>query len=151
MGIFVVENYYKLKEEDDNSIVFNCSGAIDFTAQMNIELSLEHKEGFTECHPLNLIWKINNVKNIQNIITAYFSLILKRVPHISDRNEDLPLEKRFTKVYYKCYKKFYHSHWYSSGKDYAYTDFSLDDAIEYIIKENLSITMPKRDSIKVIF
>lgn len=143
MIMFSIENYNKLKEEDDNSIIFDCSGAIDFTEQMNIELSLEPKEGFTECHPLDLMWKINNIKNIQNIIRTCFCVILKKVPHISDKNEQLHIEKRFTKVYYKCYKKFWHSHWYMSCKSHNYTNFSLDNAIEYIIKENFSINTPR--------
>lgn len=137
-----LEHYNRTREEDKNSIIFICSGAIDYTEQINIEMSLEPKLGFIECHPLDLLYKIQDIKHIQNILTKYFVLILKKVPQTSDRNENLPLEKRFTKVYYRCYKRYFHSHWYMAGKSYQYTDFSLDDAIKYIIKENLSITIP---------
>tara|TARA_R110000772_G_scaffold1210_2_gene4284 strand:- start:14695 stop:15093 length:399 start_codon:yes stop_codon:yes gene_type:complete len=127
-------------EEDQNSIKFNCSGAIDFTKYINIELSLEEKEGFTGIDPLTLLWKINKIKNMSNIIDSYFYRICGKVPHMSDRNEDLPIERRFTQIFYRSYIKYRHSHepW---GK-YTYTPLTLKESIKYIKKENFSIVLP---------
>lgn len=127
-------------EENENSIIFNCVGAIDFIEQINIELSLVDKEGFIEMHPFLLRKKLNEIYHIQNILDTYFFKIVKRVPRFSDTNEDLPLERRFTKVFYKCYKKFRHSH--QPYGEYEYTDLTLDDSIEYIKAENFGIMIP---------
>lgn len=126
--------------EDKNSIKFNCSGAIDFDEQINIELSLTKKDGFIEITPLNLMWEINKMKHIQHIIYVYFYKIVKRIPHISDRNEDLPKDKRFTEIFYKCYRRYHHSH-EPYGK-YHYTDLTLEDAIKHIQKGNFGILLP---------
>jgi hypothetical protein len=39
--------------QDKNSIIFDCSGAIDFSEQINVELSLTPKNDFIEIHPLD--------------------------------------------------------------------------------------------------
>ena len=143
----------KSAEENKNSIIFNCSGAIDFSEQINIELSHTNEyygmkdTGFTEIHPLDLMWKLDTeIKHIQEILYVYFLNITGKIPHISDKNENLPLENRFTKIYYKCYKKFHHSHWH--WDKYHYTPLTLDEAIKYIKKENLAIQIP--DRLKII-
>lgn len=130
-------------EEDKNSIIFNCVGAIDFSEQINIELSLVEKEGFVEIQPLLLLSKLNEMNHIQMILYTYFYKIVKRIPQISDNNEDLPLERRFTKVFYKCYKRYHHSH-QPYGK-YEYTNLTLDDSIKYIRTENFGITIPSNN------
>ena len=121
-------------------LTFHCSGAIDYTDQVSIELSLDESKvaeyGFVEIHPLDLMWKINDIKHIQIIIMSYFLKIVKRIPCVSDKNESLPLEKRFTKVYYKCYRSYQHSHTWNNP---TITDITLDEAIKYIKKKNLSI------------
>jgi len=96
-----------MEEYPKNSIVFICSGAIDFTIAVYIELSLEDKEGFKLITPIELLKKISKIKHIQHILYTYFYKICGRMPHISD---DIPESKRFTKVYYKCYSKLSHSH-----------------------------------------
>lgn len=124
--------------EESNSIIFDCSGAIDFTEHIHIELSMTPKEGFTHILPLDLMWQINSLKHIGTMVSDYFRKICQKSPHISDRNEDLPEERRWTSVYYKCYKRFKHSHepW---GNDYHYTQLSLTEAISYIVDNGLDI------------
>lgn len=123
---------------DENSIIFDVTGAIDFSEQVNIELSKIEKEGFTEIFPLDFYSKISTIKHIKQIVDMYFSKIVNRIPHVSDRTESV--KNRFTKVYYKCYKKYYHSHWRFDKM--AYDPLSLEDAIEYIKKNNLDIRLP---------
>ncbi len=137
----------KSSSEDENSIIFECTGAIDYSEKINIELSLTHKLGFLEIKPNLLIRKLFSFKHIQSIIICYFIKIVKRMPHISDDNESLPKEYRFTSVYYRCYKKFHHSH--DHWDKYEYTELSLNEAIDYIDKENLGIRLP--NSINLIF
>lgn len=124
--------------QDEKSIIFDCSGAIDFIEQLNIELSLEPNGG-VEMHPLDLIREICEIKHIRNIIFAYFYKIVRKIPHISDRNPDLP--NRFTTIYCRCYKKFHHSH-EPYGK-WTYTNLSLQESIKYIKENNLDIQLPR--------
>ncbi len=128
-------------EEDEKSIVFNCFGAIDFSKQINIELSLTEKNGFNEIHPLLLMRKLNELKHIEQILLLYFYKIIGKIPTFSDMNDDLPIESRFTKIYYKCYEKFHHYH--QPYGQFSYKDLTLDDAIKYIYTENLAIINPK--------
>lgn len=122
-----------------NSILFTCSGAIDFTEDVYIELSLEYKEGFKLITPIELLKKISKIKHMQYIFSTYFYKICGRMPHISDINDNIPESKRFTKVYYKCYRKFSHSHKYG---EYTITNLELDQCIEYIKSKNLCIIPP---------
>lgn len=126
--------------EDKNSIVFTCSGAIDFSEQVNLELSIEPKQGFTEIQPSDFLKELYRIKHIHQIITTYFYVILGRYPQMSDRNKDIPETKRFTKMYYKCYRKFWHTH--DAFGNYKYTDVTLQDAISYIQERNLDIDIP---------
>lgn len=51
------------------------------------------------------------------------------------------LLKKLSYVFYKCYRKFIHSHNYLLG-DYDYTNLKIDEAIKYIKKQNLAIMIP---------
>lgn len=126
-------------KEGENCIIFTCFGGIDFTDDVYIELSLEDKEGFKLITPFEFLAKISKINHIQHILHTYFYKICGRVPRISDMNGDIPESKRFTKVYYKCYRKFSHSHIYGT---YTITSLELDQCIKYIKSENLSIIPP---------
>lgn len=128
-------------KEDERSIIFNCFGAIDFSRQINIELSLTEKKGFNKTHPLLLMRKLNELKHIEQILLFYFYKIVCKMPNISDVNENLPIENRFIEIYYKCYEKFHYFH--RPFGEFSYKDLTLDDAIKYIYTENLAIINPK--------
>ena len=82
-----------------------------------------------------------NFDHIRSILYTYFAKIVGRIPHISDKNKDLPIENRFTYMYYKCQRVYRHSHEpYDSG--YTYTNLTLEDAIDIIVEKNLDIEIP---------
>jgi hypothetical protein len=91
------------------------------------------------------VWSINKLEHIQHIIDTYFFRILGRIPHISDKNENLPKEQRFTQVFYKCYSRYYHSH--EPYGQYHYVDLTLEDAIKDIDENNLAILIPSTNDI----
>jgi hypothetical protein len=117
------------EQREQNSIIFICDSAVDFTEEVYIELSLEYKEGFTSVIPFELLKNILKIKNIQHIIYLYFYKICRKMPHFNDTNE----------IFYKCYRKFSHTHRYG---EYVYRNLEIDNCINYIIKENLSIVPP---------
>ena len=126
--------------EDNKSIKFICFGAIDFHEQINIELSDIKQDGFIEIHPLDLMRKINELNYIECVIFKYFIKIVDRVPRISDINESIPKEDRYTQIFYKCYKRFNHFH--EPFGTYHYTKLSIEDAIMHIKTQNMAVVLP---------
>jgi hypothetical protein len=116
-----------LEQKEHNSIIFICDSAVDFTEEVYIELSLEYKEGFTSVVSFELLKNILKIKNIQHIIYLYFYKICGKMPKINE------------KIFYKCYRKYSHTHRYG---EYVYGNLEIDNCINYIIKENLSIIPP---------
>jgi hypothetical protein len=135
-----MNNITKTVNEDNNSIIFRQTGAIDYTEQINIELSLTEKEGFIKIHPLKLMREIH-LNHILDILYAYFINITNTIPKISDENESLPIENRFTVIYYKCYNRFHHFH-QLFGK-YQYTNLTLEQAMDTIKTKKMDIVLPR--------
>lgn len=120
-------------DKKKNYIEFCKSGALDFYEACRIELSLEPKEGFTEIHPLDLLWIIS-FRHLGLIIQSKFSQIVGKIPHISDKNPDL--KNRFDKIYYKCYSIYSHSHSYPKEN---ITQLTLGKFIKTVKQEKLDI------------
>ena len=137
----IVEKWKQMEEQSNRSITFDCSGALDFTSQILFELSPIPKEGFVEIFPMDFLKEMYKMKHISQIVMTYFIQILGRYPHISDLNKDLPEIKRFTKMYYKCYRLYRHSH--EPWHEYHYTNMTLQEAVKYVIKEEYDITLPR--------
>jgi hypothetical protein len=133
---------------DKNCIIFDNYGACDYIFQYRIELSLEKKKGFRKIHPLNLYRKINKLNHIQAIIDIYFVSIVNKIPGLYDENEDIPNEKRFTQLYYKCYEYYSHSHWQYDKKP-DITPITLKNLISKVIDENFAIKMPILNKLKI--
>jgi len=118
------------KLSDDNSIIFTNPYAVDYTELVNIELSLDEKNGFIETTPFDLWCKLSQLNHIQIIISIYFYSITKIMPHIADKDK--------YKLFYRCYKRYSHTH----DMEIEYTELSIDKAIELIKDENYSIGLP---------
>ena len=83
---------------EPGKITFNCGGAIDFTEYVRIELLEEPREGFTEINPsvfMQEIW-LPHLSSIQHLNMMN---IFDKIPHIADRNPNLP--NRWRKIWYK--------------------------------------------------
>jgi len=116
-------------------LVYDLSGAIDFYESVDFELSEENIEGFTEINPFELYRKIY-LPHTSNIIMHNFIMIFGRAPHIADLNPDLP--NRWRRIYYKCYKKYYHSH---NIRDVKIIPLTIEEAMNFIRNQNLSINI----------
>lgn len=116
----------------DKAIVFNVSGAIDFTERIEILLSNDPIDGYTEEHPFRLYLAITKeIPYIDNILRNRFLKAIEYFPHISDNAKDL-------KVYYKCQRVYRHSYQQYDSPD-KITDLTLNAAIYNIIRQKLDI------------
>jgi len=116
---------------NEDAIIFNIPGAIDFTEQIDIMLSNEPKEGFEE----ESAWKIyvnliREISFVTNIIDERFKSLLGFLPNIADQDR---------KIYYKCQRVFTHSHDYMSGKEPRIRDLTFNAALYGIIQRKMCI------------
>lgn len=125
--------------EPTGVIRFVCDGAIDFSETVEIELSETFQRGFTKIHPLQFL-RETHLPHCMWIFNINFLAMFQRTPHISDMNENLPEDSRWTEIYYKCYRKFHHSHW-GFNKASEITPMTLKDAMDHVKERDLSITL----------
>ena len=123
------------KSKGESVIVFDRAGALDFSERVTIYLSLKKKNGYVEIHPCDLMNKLY-MPGLSHILDDKMFSIFKRCPHISDKNENLPIADRFTKVYYVADYCFQHSHHWQTGSSRT-KQFNIEEAMEYIKKEKL--------------
>jgi len=114
----------------DHAISFNCEGAIDFTEQIDICLSNDYIEGYTEESLYVLYHAINNkFISMSNIFKLKFYDILQKSPNFSNKE---------VKVYYKCERLYKHTHTYYNDPP-TVTKMTLNESLYYIIENKLSI------------
>jgi hypothetical protein len=134
-NVLIVDNSEKGKLwiPIQDSLEFECSGAIDFSESIKIELSKEEKDGFEKIHPYDLYCKLY-FPHLDCLIRHNLWTLIQYSPHISDMNlkkEDI--------IYYRCYRVFHHSHWPYDKKEIKYLSF--DEAKKMIKKEKLSLVV----------
>ena len=136
-----------------NSLEFECSGAVDFSESIKIELckfeyftneerkekldwvldDKEKKIEFEKIHPYDLYCKLS-FPHLDDAIRRNLGVLIEYYPHISDKNlrkDDI--------IYYRCYREFHHSHWPFGEKKITF--LTLDKAIKEIKKEKLDLVI----------
>lgn len=113
-------------------IVFTCSGAIDFTENVQIELRKVPTEGFEEIHPANLFKKMR-LPHTDMIQFYNFVVCLSYAYHPFDHKNNPDY-----KAYYRCSRRWHHSHDMMHEHDIN-QPMTIEEAMDYVKKEGLDL------------
>ena len=122
---------FDIINKDIPHIQFDCIGAIDYKESLNIELSLDYKEGYIESD-LFQFWSEIQIPLIRGILLSEFKRLIGKTPDFRDTKSS---------VYYKIYRLYKHSH-EAYDKKPTETIFSIKELKEHL-KKGFEINIDK--------
>jgi hypothetical protein len=120
------------KLDTHRKIVFICSGAIDFSESIQVELRKVPTEGFEEIHPGILFHKMW-LPHARMTMTHNFLACLSYFYHPFDHKNHPEY-----KVYYRCFRNWHHSHDIMHEYD-IHKPMTIDEAMDYVKKEEFDL------------
>jgi len=135
---FIKDFEFEIKNDSNRYIQFTCSGAIDFTEYIRIEIRKKPEVGFKEIYPSELFKEIS-LPHLDSVLRNNFLLLLSYSCHFND-----PKFNPDEMIYYRCYRYWHHSHDVLGTHDVDQL-MTIEDAMEHIRKNEFSLEITQKD------